>query len=233
MIKLICHITFFYFFKILEKLKIFRTFSQEGEDLIITRLLKKKNFSKEDFFVDFGAGHPIKYSNTFSLYLNGLRGISVDANKRNIFLHKILRPYDFSNKMIISQKSEKKYFYSYTQSELNTSSEERADLLKKKNIFYKSKILLETISVKDFFKRYSDILNKNIIFFNLDVEGLELEILNEIDWTKFKPKIICVEIINLKLDDIENNKLFSKLKSENYNLESKLYNSVIFIHNEK
>ena len=135
--------------------------------------------------------------------------------------------------MIISQKSEKKYFYSYTQSELNTSSEERADLLKKKNIFYKSKILLETISVKDFFKRYSDILNKNIIFFNLDVEGLELEILNEIDWTKFKPKIICVEIINLKLDDIENNKLFSKLKSENYNLESKLYNSVIFIHNEK
>ena len=135
--------------------------------------------------------------------------------------------------MIISQKSEKKYFYSYTQSELNTSSEERADLLKKKNIFYKSKILLETISVKDFFKRYSDILNKNIIFFNLDVEGLELEILNEIDWTKFKPKIICVEIINLKLDDIENNKLFSKLKNENYNLESKLYNSVIFIHNEK
>ncbi len=67
----------------------------------------------------------------------------------------------------------------------------------------------------------------------MDVEGIELEILNEIDWTKFKPKIICIEIINLKLDNIENNKLFLKLKSENYNLESKLYNSVIFIHNEK
>ena len=132
-----------------------------------------------------------------------------------------------------SKNSEKKYFYSYTQSELNTSSEERVDLLKKKNIIYNSKILLETIGVKDFFKKYSDVLNKNIIFFNLDVEGIELEILNEIDWTKFKPKIICIEIINLKLDNIENNKLFLKLKIENYNLESKLYNSVIFIHNEK
>lgn len=233
MIRFILHIIFFYFFKILKKLRIFRTFSQEGEDLIITRLLKKKNFSEEDFFVDFGAGHPIKYSNTFLLYLNGLRGISIDANEGNIFLHKILRPYDLSNKMIISKKSEKKYFYSFTQSELNTSSNERVNFLKKKNINYKSKNLLETIGVKDFFKKYTKILDKNIIFFNVDVEGLELEILNEIDWTKFKPKIICIEIANLNLDNFKKNKLFLKLKSENYNLESKLYNSAIFIHNEK
>ena len=233
MIKLIFHVIFFNFFKILEKLKIFRTFSQEGEDLIITRLLKNYHFSNEDSFLDIGAGHPIKYSNTFLFYINGLRGISVDANKKNIFLHKILRPYDISSKLLVSKKSEQKYFYTYMQSELNTSSEERVNLLKKNNIFHKTKILLETISVKDFFKKYSTILDKKVLFFNLDVEGLELEILDEIDWSNFKPKIICIEIINLKLENINNNKLFLKLKSEGYNLESKLYNSAIFIHNEK
>ena len=41
---------------------------------------------------------------------------------------------------------------------------------------------------------------KNILseidFFNLDVEGIEFEIINQIDWKKFKPNIVCVEITN-------------------------------------
>ena len=51
---------------VLKKTKLIRSFSQEGEDLIIQRILKEKNIKfKNLFYLDIGAGHPIKYSNTF------------------------------------------------------------------------------------------------------------------------------------------------------------------------
>ena len=68
MIKIILNFINIFIYKILNKLFIFRTFSQEGEDLIINRLYKFKN-NKKKKFLDIGAGHPIKYSNTFLLYI--------------------------------------------------------------------------------------------------------------------------------------------------------------------
>ena len=52
------------------------TFSQEGEDLLINRILNNKS---EGFFIDIGAHHPIRFSNTYFFYRKGWRGINVDA----------------------------------------------------------------------------------------------------------------------------------------------------------
>ena len=40
------------------------SYSQEGEDLIIQKIV---NFKKKGFYVDIGAHHPFRYSNTFLL----------------------------------------------------------------------------------------------------------------------------------------------------------------------
>ena len=54
----------------LKKTKLIRSFSQEGEDLIIQRILKENNIKFIDlFYFDIGAGHPVKYSNTFYFYM--------------------------------------------------------------------------------------------------------------------------------------------------------------------
>ena len=130
MIKIFLNFIITLIYKILNKMFIFRTFSQEGEDLIINRLYQFKNTNKK--FLDIGAGHPIKYSNTFLLYIKGIRGISIDANAKNIILHKIFRPMDTSKKFLISKKSTKKFFYEYEDTELNTTSLKKVNYLKKK-----------------------------------------------------------------------------------------------------
>ncbi len=228
MIKNLLHFITIILYKFLKKIFIFRTFSQEGEDIIINRLYNFKN-PRSKIFLDIGAGHPIKYSNTFLLYINGLNGISIDANNKNIFLHKIFRPKDISKKLLISSNTTNKYFYIFEDSELNTSSKKKVNFLKKRKINYKKKILYQTLGVKDFFKKYINKKIKKIIFFNLDVEGLEYEIIKDINWKLFKPKVICIEIFDYDLNKSRRNKIIKLLSKNGYKLKSKLYNSSIFV----
>ncbi len=54
------------------------SYGQEGEDIILLRLL---DISKNGFYVDIGAHHPIRFSNTYALYKAGWCGLNVDATR--------------------------------------------------------------------------------------------------------------------------------------------------------
>ena len=219
-----------YFF--LYKTKLYRCFSQEGEDLIIDRILKFKNIKYKDlFFLDIGAGHPIKYSNTFYFYIRGSKGISIDASNKNIKLHKVFRPKDISLNLLLGKKSEIVEYHVFNQPELNTVSKKRLEELKKYNI---SPLFLEKVDQLDsslFFKENITEHINNINFFTIDIEGAELDVLNSIDWKMFKPEIICVEIITLNFDDIFEHEVYKILKLNGYSIYSKLVNSIILLKN--
>ena len=211
---------------LLYKTKLLRCFSQEGEDLIIDRILKFKNIKYKDiFFLDIGSGHPIKYSNTFYFYIRGSKGISIDASNRNIKLHKVFRPKDISLNLLLGKKSEIVEYQVFNQPELNTVSKKRLEELKKYNI---SPLFFEKVDQLDsslFFKENITEHISNINFFTIDIEGAELDVLNSIDWKIFKPEIICVEIITLNFDDIFEHEVYKILKLNGYSIYSKLVNS--------
>ena len=52
------------------------SYSQEGEDLVLRKIFKKQD---KGFYVDVGAHHPKRFSNTFLLYKKGWNGINIDA----------------------------------------------------------------------------------------------------------------------------------------------------------
>src|SRR5690348_6482057 len=51
-----------------------RSYSQEGEDLILARLLEN---TPSGLYVDIGAHHPFRFSNTRLLYERGWHGINI------------------------------------------------------------------------------------------------------------------------------------------------------------
>src|SRR5579859_5417889 len=51
------------------------SFSQEGEDLVLARMFDTRSGG---FYVDVGAHHPTRFSNTYRFYLRGWRGINID-----------------------------------------------------------------------------------------------------------------------------------------------------------
>ena len=62
--------------------------------------------------------------------------------------------------------------------------------------------------------------NKKIDFLNIDTEGADLDVLESLDFARYSPRLVCVEIIPENLDinkmDIGKSKIFDFFKSKNY-----------------
>ncbi len=69
-------------------------FSQHGEDVILHKLFGRK-FS-DGFYIDVGAHHPFRQSNTAYLWLMGWKGVNVDASKKAIAIFNSVRPNDIN-----------------------------------------------------------------------------------------------------------------------------------------
>lgn len=69
------------------------TYSQTGEDRMLLELFKKKHITKGRY-IDVGANHPTKLSNTYRLYREGFTGIVVEPNRSLLRLHRMVRPND-------------------------------------------------------------------------------------------------------------------------------------------
>jgi len=57
------------------------SFAQEAEDLVLDRMFPD---GCPNIYVDIGAHHPFRFSNTYIFYRRGWRGTNVDANPGSI-----------------------------------------------------------------------------------------------------------------------------------------------------
>jgi FkbM family methyltransferase len=214
-----------------EEMYVNLSFSQEGEDLILFRLLG--DISK-GFYVDIGAHHPLRFSNTYKFYKLGWHGINIDALPGSMEDFKERRPNDINLEMAISNNSEEKCkYYMFNEPALNTLDEYHALSIIKNNL---DAYILKTIQVPIF--KLSDILNthlpkgQKIDFMNIDVEGSDLNVIESNDWDEFRPTFLVVESLSTKFEDALNSEISIKLKTYGYSLISKTVNSLIF-KNEK
>ena len=58
-----------------------KSYSQEGEDMVLERIFAGK---KGGFYVDVGAHHPRRFSNTYFFYRKGWKGINIEPNPEAI-----------------------------------------------------------------------------------------------------------------------------------------------------
>jgi len=74
--------------------------------------------------------------------------------------------------------------------------------------------------------------NQKIDFLTIDVEGMDLEVLQSNNFYKYKPKVVLVEIFSSNFTDIDNNEIAKFMKSYNYSIYSKTFNTIFFIDND-
>src|SRR5437660_6318282 len=67
-------------------------FSQSGEDIQIYNILRPD--LHKGVYVDVGSFHPTHLSNTHLLYMNGWRGLNIDANPGSMEAFKSVRQGD-------------------------------------------------------------------------------------------------------------------------------------------
>ena len=166
-----------------------KSYSQCGEDIIIGRLLKMLNISKP-FYIDIGANDPVVYSNTYSFYEKGAHGILVEPNPALCQKIRIKRPRDIVLEVGVGAKKGALTYFMFDNHSLNTFSPEKATGAEKKGYLLAKKMEV-TIKTFEEIVRENDV--KNIDLLSLDVEGLDFEILQSIDFSICRPKIITVE----------------------------------------
>lgn len=201
------------------------SYSQEGEDIILERFFEGK---KNGFFVDIGAHHPTRFSNTYRFYLKEWRGINIDATPGSMKLFSQLRPEDINIEMGVTDKEGELNYYLFNEPALNTFSETRKEFLMNNTPFK----LIKAIKVKT--KTLGQILEENILpnkqidFLTIDIEGLDFEILKTNNWNKFKPTLILIEDINGSLESISQSKLHNYLHPLGYSIVAKTHNTAFF-----
>lgn len=200
------------------------SFSQEAEDILFQILCKKDN----GFFVDIGAHHPFRFSNTWLLYKKGWRGINVDANPDSIKVFLRYRPLDISLNQGVSDEKNELTYYSFNESALNTFS----PLLRDKylqtpqySIVAETRIGVETLAS---ILETNMPINCHIDLLNIDVEGLDLNVLKSNNWQKFRPTHIIIESHFAEAENMMICPVFVFLKDKGYRLVCKLFNSAIY-----
>lgn len=202
-------------------------YSQEGEDFVMARLL---GFENSGFYVDIGAHHPSRFSNTYYFYKRGWRGINIDAWPGSMRLFRVTRPRDINLELAVSDKKGTIEFHIFKEPLLNSASK---DLAEKRRA-----ILKEERSPSNVFEvdadTLSSILERNlppntpIDFLSVDVEGLDLSVLQSNDWDRFRPKYVLVEVLGETITSLASTDIYEFMKSIGYEAMSKLMHTVIF-----
>ena len=202
------------------------SYSQEGEDMILRRIFDGK---RKGFYVDIGAHHPKRFSNTYYFYKQGWRGINIDAAPGSMRAFNKVRPADINIEAPISRKKQTLTFYIFDDPALNGFSKQLSE--QRSTSGQACKIIritdLETLTL-------SEILTKHlpkgqlIDFMSIDVEGLDYDVLLSNNWNRFRPKIILVEILNKSLEDLLNHEITKLLNSEGYVVTCKTIHTVFF-----
>ncbi len=193
----------------------FRTsFSKSGEDIQLWQLLKKE----KGVFVDIGAHHPIFGNNTYFFYLRGWKGINVEPNQMFEPLHKKFRSKDFLYKGGIADFDGEMEYFELESNLRNTFSKSYIKNFNLENDVSNTK-LMPVIRLSLLFETF---LSEpySIDFMNIDVEGMELEVVRSNDWTKFRPKYILLETHRPFKEDLESD-LTLYLHSQEYLLVGK------------
>lgn len=174
------------------------SFSQFGEDLLILSYFSNYKALErfKGFYVDIGAFHPFKLSNTVLLYKLGWHGLNIDCDQDKIELFNRLRPRDINVCAAIANSNKEMTLLRYPMSATNRLSNKYADEqlslcgeVPVDQLVIKTKSL-ETVLLEN------NLENNRIDYLNIDVEGMELEVLEGIDFSKRMPQLISIEIMN-------------------------------------
>ena len=204
-----------------------KSYSQEGEDMILRRLFEKQ---ANGFYVDVGAHHPMRFSNTYFFYKKGWNGINIDAMPDSMIAFNKIRPKDINIEKPVSDKRQVLTYYAFNEPALNGFSkeltEERTNADNNYHVIFEKDI--ETSTLEEILDTNLP-KNQEIDFLSIDVEGLDFMVLMSNNFEKYKPKVILVEILGSSLKDINNNEISKYLKKHNYSIYAKAVNTVIFI----
>lgn len=199
-------------------------YSQEGEDIVLARLL---GAVASGFYVDVGAHHATRFSNTYALYRKGWRGLNIDATPGSMDSFMRIRPGDINIEAAVSDRREPLVFSLFKESALNTFDQALARSYVEGGWEQKGSIEIVPQTLADLLDRHLA-PGQQIDLLSVDVEGEDLAVLRSNDWGRYCPRIVIIEALDTPLTSLDRNSVVAFLEDKGYVPVARLFNSIIF-----
>jgi FkbM family methyltransferase len=201
-----------------------KSYSQEGEDMVLRRLFERQ---ATGFYVDVGAHHPQRFSNTNWFYQRGWRGVNIDATPGVKALFDRARPRDVTVEAAISRDGRELKLRVYADQALNTLAQGDESPTAQAG----RAVLRETTLAT---RRLAEVLRQQvparqaIDFMSVDVEGMDLEVLEGNDWTAYRPRYLLVECFGVSLAEVDRSPVAIFLRAQGYEVFGKCVHTFFF-----
>lgn len=192
---------------------VFISYSQFGEDRVLGGLL---GAVENGFYVDIGANHPVRYSNTFMLYCRGWQGILVEPNPALCdSLRRVRRRDVVVNAAVDSRDGEVEMYFSKS-SDLISGVGPLASGPWRRSVDDCEVRSVPAFAVSSLLERYAP--GRTVDFMNIDVEGHEMACLQGVDFDRHRVNLIAIEMHDLDFREPSSSEVWSFLGSIGYRL---------------
>jgi FkbM family methyltransferase len=193
-------------------------FSQFGEDGVLWQLFR---LIRDGFYVDIGANHPLRLSNTALLHsYNGWSGINVDADQRYIDEFNIQRPNDVNICCGVGAAAGTAVMGIFADGAVNSfdpAEIHKSQTKGRRQVVERREVRIRTLV--DILDSYLP-SGRQVDLLNVDAEGWDTAILGANDWSKYRPKVILVEDHTMTLNHVERSATYALLRAKGYDLFS-------------
>lgn len=167
------------------------SFAQNGEDLIAWHALHALGI-RQPRYLDIGAHHPVRLSNTALFHLLGGRGMNIEPDPTLFAAFLARRPRDINLNFGVGPLAGEMTFFRMADPLLNTfSAAEAARLEREEGIRLADRTTVRIEKIDTLLDRWDFTPD----FLTLDTEGHDLAILQSYDFTRRRPAVICVETL--------------------------------------
>ena len=201
------------------------TFAEHAEDMVLLAIFNRIGV-KSPSYLDIGANHPYNISNTALFYLRGCRGINVEANPTALAVFEAERPEDINVTIgVAPTKGVMKFYMVSDNSTLNSFNPQSIAYHASINpdIKITNMIDIEVDTIDAIVDNYANGAYPDLL--SIDIELLDYDVLVSADFTKSRPKVICVEIGGEQ-------RYVEMLRNRGYHLIYKPFANAIFIHED-
>jgi FkbM family methyltransferase len=177
------------------------SYAQEGEDLVLS-VLMEPDVPRSGFYVDIGAHHPTRFSNTMHFYDRGWRGLNVDARPGFAAEFRAVRPRDIAVECGVASRPGELLFYEFNEPALNTFD---GDIAQRRHghrhYRIERKVPVRICTLATLLDQHVG-PNQPIDFLSVDVEGLDVDVLRSNDWDRYRPRFVLSEVYGQWLDEV-------------------------------
>jgi FkbM family methyltransferase len=200
------------------------SYSQEGEDMVLRRIFEDK---PTGFFIDVGAHHPKRFSNTYYFYRRGWRGINIDATPGTKRLFDKVRPRDINLETAVAERRRDLVFYEFTEHALNSAFPTSPVDRGLGATAFAREHLLRAEPLRDLLRRHLP-PGTAVDFLSVDVEGMDLEVLRSNDWSAVRPALVLVECWGVQDERVVETPEYAFMVAQGYTFCAKTFSTVFF-----